>query len=225
MTFMVKLQATKSPRAIVFRVELDGVDPCIWREFQVPFDLSLSDLHDVLQVVLGWTNSHLHEFVIRGEHYMEDFDSHDYEDPDDTPPKDEYAAKLSGLSLRAKSHFRYIYDFGDDWQHTLRVLRIIELVDNKPYVFIGGERNCPPEDCGSVPGYQHILELLAKTPRGAAQSTPEEDDEDAGSDDPEILEWVGDYDPASFDVGEIEKTFVELNTFWVKNHRARKTGL
>ena len=110
----------------------------------------------------------------------------------------------------------------DNWEHTLRVLRIIDVVDNKPYALMGGERNCPPEDCGSLPGYQHILELLAKTPRGAAKSTPEDDDEEAGSDDLEILEWVGDYDPASFDVGEIEKTFVELNTFCAINHRIGK---
>ena len=216
---MAKLQATKSPRAIIFRVELNYVDPCIWREFQVPFDLSLSDLHDVLQVVMGWNNSHGHEFVIRGDHYLEDFDHEDYDDGN-KKPKDEYAAKLSQLSLRAKSHFMYIYDFGDNWQHTLRVLRIIDVVDNKPYAFIGGERNGPPEDCGSVPGYQRILKLLAKSLRGAAKSRPE--DEDAESDDANTLEWVGNYDPDSLDVGKIEKTFAEFNKFWVKKHRIGK---
>ena len=221
MMSMAKLKATKSPQAIVFRVELDDAEPCIWREFQVPFDLSLSDLHDVLQVVMGWSNSHCHEFVIRGDHYLEDFDNEDYDDGYEKP-KDEYAAKLSQLSLRAKSHFRYIYDFGDDWQHTLRVLRIIDVVDNKPYALLGGERNCPPEDCGSLPGYQYILELLAKSPRGAAKSTPGDDDEDAGSDDPEILEWVGDYDPDSLDVGKVEKTFAEFNKYWAKKHRTGK---
>ena len=49
-----------------FKVTLKGSDPPIWRRFQVP-DLTLGELHDVLQVVMGWEDSHLHQFIIRGD--------------------------------------------------------------------------------------------------------------------------------------------------------------
>ena len=169
---------------IQLKISLEYIKPEIWRRYVVDSAASLDRFHDIIQAVMGWTNSHLYGFSIDGIDYSpadDEFDS-DYED---TKGK-----TLKKLGLRLKQKIKYAYDFGDDWQHTIVVERILEnAAGMEPPICIDGARNCPPEDCGSVPGYQDIVEAMKKPKSKQAQ---------------EFIEWLGEpYDPDKFETDEI----------------------
>jgi len=134
-------------------VTLRDINPPVWRALRVPAELSLAGLHEVLQIAFGWQNSHLHEFVVGDI----PFGMHEAEDERLTV--DERAAPL-GAVARAGCELLYRYDFGDDWEHDVRIDRI-DSGGVATICCIGGARTCPPEDCGGPPGYEHLLEVLA----------------------------------------------------------------
>jgi hypothetical protein len=162
------------------KVTLKRIRPPIWRRLHVPTNISLSKLHLVLQDALGWTNSHLHQFVV-GERRigMKGID----EFSDDV--EDERRIKLSHIAIE-KSRFIYEYDFGDGWSHEILVEKLLRAVDGVRYpTCIAGKRACPPEDCGGVGGYQRLLEIIAD---------PKHEEHD------EMIEWLGGtFDPEAFD--------------------------
>lgn len=94
---------------------------------------------------MGWTDSHLHRFVIHGKDYgiAQRGGIWFTDDPN--------KVKLADLGWRVKERFLYQYDFGDNWQHQIRVEAILtsESTASKP-VCISGKRACPPEDCGGA---------------------------------------------------------------------------
>ena len=102
------------------KVTLKGSKPPIWRRIQVPGDVTLYKLHKVLQVAMGWTDSHLHQFIAHGRYYGEP-------DPDfaDMDVVNERRVKLSQVADREKAKFIYEYDFGDDWLHEILVEKIL----------------------------------------------------------------------------------------------------
>ena len=166
------------------KVTLSDSKPPIWRRLQVPADVTLAKLHHILQVSMGWTNSHLHQFRV-GEQ------SYGVPHPDDFEDMiDERKVKLSKVAPKEKSKLVYEYDFGDDWRHAILVEKVL---DPEPGVHyprcVKGKRNGPPEDCGGVWGYSGLLETLAD-PRSP--------------DHAEMLEWVGGaFDPEAFDLEEL----------------------
>jgi hypothetical protein len=169
------------------KITLTGIKPPIWRRVQVPADLTLAKLHDVIQVVMGWTNAHLHQFIIDGTYYGlrdPDFGLDDVED--------ERKVKLNQVVRGEKAKFTYEYDFGDSWEHALVVEKVLPPESGVKYpVCVEGKRNCPPEDCGGIWGYEEILEVL-QNPKH-----PEYE---------ERLEWLGgEYDPEAFDVAEVNR--------------------
>jgi Plasmid pRiA4b ORF-3-like protein len=100
------------------KITLKGIRPAIWRRVQVPATIRLSDLHQVIQTVFGWTDSHLHQFFIDRTSYgqPEDFDQ---------DVRDEAKAILwNAIGSRTK-RFTYVYDFGEDWRHEIVVEKII----------------------------------------------------------------------------------------------------
>jgi hypothetical protein len=165
------------------KVTLRGTKPPIWRRFLVPADVTLKRLHDCLQMVMGWSDSHLHQFEVRGVVYG-------------TPDSDSLAqirsqntAKVTQLLRRPKDRLLYTYDFGDGWEHEV-VLEKVLPSGEAPYfpIVLAGRRACPPEDVGGVHGYYRLLEVLSdpKHPEYA-----------------EMLEWVdGPVDPEKYDVRE-----------------------
>jgi hypothetical protein len=174
-----------------FRISLDGTDPEIWRTFLVDDSITLHKLHEIIQVVMGWENAHLYSFTINKSTYEppnpdgeDDFSIFGF----GTPPVNSKKTRLSELNLRSRKKFMYTYDFGDNWDHTLLVEKVIN--DEKKLktpVCLDGKRNCPPEDCGSVFGYGNIIDALKKKKKS--------------KDDLRLLEWLGDdYDPDSFNV-------------------------
>jgi hypothetical protein len=182
-----KQKAGVTPKKIAdtyqLKVTLDGIEPPIWRRLLVPGDINLVKLHEVLQVAMGWTNSHLHQFIVGDTYYVipdEDFEG-------SSESKDERRYTLAQLAKRKGANVVYEYDFGDGWEHLIAVEEV-RAADAKTVQAqcLDGARACPPEDVGSIPGYDHFLKAI-KNPKH-----PEHE---------EMLEWIGGrFDPEAFSV-------------------------
>jgi hypothetical protein len=172
------------------KVTLLGTKPPIWRRLLVPSTLSLAQLHDVLQIAMGWENEHMHEFRM-GSQYFGEPDNED-QFMGIAPVKSGRTASLSTVLNRVSAKMIYTYDMGDSWEHNIVLEKRLPLDPAAKYpVCLGGKLACPPEDCGGIPGYYHLLEAI-------------EDPNHAEHD--ELCEWLGgDYDPQAFSVDEINK--------------------
>ncbi|MFU8806955.1 MAG: plasmid pRiA4b ORF-3 family protein, partial [Bradymonadaceae bacterium] len=191
------LEATGPAKKILrIRVELDDVKPPIYRTFEVPDFLTMAGLHDVVQRTMGWENRHLWTFHYKGKDYTLPSDEHEgaFEEIDATTETIQDV-----LGSRAKN-FTYIYDYADDWRHSLRVeARTAPEKDVTYPRLIDGARACPPEDVGGAPGYEHMLEELQSP-------APTQ----------ELLEWLGDFDPERFDPTRVElPEALILNRIWL----------
>jgi len=177
---------TKPGQETVYRlrVALLETTPPIWRRFVVPSGVTLHRLHLILQKVMGWTNSHLYSFKIGPDEYaMPDPDNELYE----LPFKNSKRVKLSQLLKKKGQIFQYVYDFGDNWTHQLVVE---DIFPRDPFTIhlscLGGERACPPEDCGGVHGYADLLRTI---------SDPQHEDY------LDMMTWLGGYfDAEAFDI-------------------------
>ncbi len=171
------------------KVTLDDSKPPIWRRVLVPENITLYTLHEILQTVMGWTDSHLHMFTIAGEIYGDPED----DEFGDLGTKNETRYRLNQFGLREKAKFSYEYDFGDGWEHTILVEKILPAEAGVHYpVCITGKRACPPEDVGGVWGYADILQAIAD---------PNHAEHD------EYLEWIGDdFDPEAFDLEVVNES-------------------
>lgn len=180
-----------SPAIYQLKVTLYDSKPPIWRRIQVPADITLSRLHNILQVVMGWTDSHLHQFIVGEIYYGLPHPDWDFE------VKDERRAKLYKIAPQEKAKFTYEYDFGDDWLHTILVEKILTPEEGRQYpVCIKGKRACPPEDCGGVWGYESFLEAIRDP------NHPEHD---------EMLEWIGgSFDSEAFDLVAINQRLAQV---------------
>lgn len=168
------------------KVTLKESKPPIWRRIQVRGGTTLYKLHDIFQVVMGWTDSHLHQFIVRGEYYGTP-------DPDwGGDVKSERRVKLGGIVAGPKDRFVYEYDFGDGWEHAIVVEKVLAPEPGVRYpVCLAGKRACPPEDVGGVWGYAEFIEAI-RDPKH-----PEHEG---------MLEWVGgSFDPAEFDLEDINE--------------------
>ena len=192
-------QSAGAARAPIYhlKVSLEGIEPTIWRRLHVPGDANLGWLHAVIQVAMGWTNSHLHQFVVGKRLYSDpSFEIDEFEDG----PRvlDENATTISEIARRVKSAFVYEYDFGDSWDHRITVEKIL---GPDPAAVglakcLDGERVCPPEDCGGVPGYADLLEIIMDPKHEEYEST---------------MEWLGGgFDPEAFDRDKTNKHLRKL---------------
>lgn len=140
------------------RVTLDETSPPLWRRVEVASSLTLDAVHEVIQVVVGWTDSHLHRFASPPEHhdrtryYLSPFD---LADGDDGTPDEQ--VRLGEVLSEVGDRLHYQYDYGDDWWHTLELEDVGPRHDDQPYArCTDGDRPGPPEDCGGVHGYELI---------------------------------------------------------------------
>jgi hypothetical protein len=168
----------------LLKIQLLDIKPAIWRRFVVPNSITLDRLHDVIQILMGWTDSHLHEFSIGSKHYTEYPES----------KEDGLVCgrhRLGDLIKQKGRTFRYLYDVGDSWEH--------ELVLEESHYFnpemrtelacLEGERACPPEDVGGMPGYFEFCNALKDPTHEELES---------------YKEWSGgDYDSESFDADSV----------------------
>jgi hypothetical protein len=177
----------KNPRQIYqIKVTLNNTHPPVWRRILVPGNTSLLKLHDILQIVMGWEDYHLHMFTITGLIYGDPAD----DEFGDLGTLNEANYKLSQEIHSEGQRFSYEYDFGDSWDHTLLVERILPPEEGVRYpVCLKGRRACPPEDVGGVWGYENFLEAIRD---------PNHDEHE------EYLTWVGgEFDPEAFDLEEV----------------------
>lgn len=180
----------RAPLVYQLKITLKDSKPAIWRRLQVPSDITLADLHEALQIAMGWTDSHLHQFVIGKTTFGQP-------DVDDLLEcEDEEHFRLEDL-IRAKgSRFRYEYDFGDHWVHQIVLEDLLRPDPAARYPrCTGGARACPPEDCGGMGGYAQTLAILA------APEHPEHD---------EIVDWLeADFDPERFDLAATNEALAD----------------
>jgi hypothetical protein len=138
---------------------------------------------------MGWTNSHLHQFIKDRTYYMEK--SHDddlWEEMDNVDYQD---IKISKFLKKNNDKFIYEYDFGDCWEHEIRLEEILLTNENNSLICLAGKNNCPPEDCGGVWGYMNMLEILKQPDHEEYES---------------YLEWLGGkFDPKHFDIEEVNE--------------------
>ena len=133
-------------------VVLEGSDPPVRRRILVDADTPLDRLHRILQIAMGWQDNHLHQFIGRDELKYSDAEF------ELEWAEDESHYDLRDLAENAGDTFRYEYDFGDNWAHTVRVERILAVNEAGEFpACVDGERACPPEECGGLAGYRKLL--------------------------------------------------------------------
>jgi hypothetical protein len=158
------------------KVTLLGIEPLIWRRLLVPADLTLAQLHKVLQVVMGWEDEHLHEFHANRHRIGS-----------------ERSTPLSAVLQRKGAKMIYTYDLGDFWEH--RIVLEKQLLSDPEAIYpvcTGGERACPPEDCGGVPGYDNLVDAIPDPNH---------------PDHVELSAWSSGFNPEAFSVDEVNRVF------------------
>ena len=191
------------------KVVLLASEPPVWRRMQVPGDARLDWVHAALQVVIGWTNSHLHQFKVGG-HCYSDTRHHFAEFEGDPEILEERKFTLQQIAPCEQDTFRYEYDFGDSWEHEIRAEKILPpgAATVTTALCIGGARACPPEDCGGVWGYDNLLKILKN------RKHPEHK---------RMKKWLGSaFDAAAFDVGKINLWLRKLKWPRVTEAQLRK---
>ena len=174
------------------KIGLQEAKPPIWRRIFVPSNMNLSELHEVIQVTMGWENYHLHQFFINGRCYgpiTPDLDDMEWDDEQDVT--------LSSAFPKEKSKIVYEYDFGDGWVHDITLEKVLPLnKKDKLPTCIKGKRACPPEDCGGIWGYANLLDILADPKHEEYEDT---------------LEWIGkNIDPEAFSVEAINERYQHM---------------
>jgi hypothetical protein len=186
------------------KVTLDDVKPAVQRRLEVPLTIRLDRLHLVLQAALGWTNSHLYEIKAGGVGWG-------MPDPDfDDGPLDARKARLVDvLEDVGTKTIKYLYDFGDGWEHTIKVERVTEAVPGVAYpVLLDARGRCPPEDVGGPWGYDEFLEALA------------DPDHESHAD---MKVWAGrNYDPKVVDVEALEAAVAALAKAWTRKPSTKR---
>jgi hypothetical protein len=176
------------------RVDLDGIRPPIWRRLELAGDLTLAELHEVLQTAMGWTDSHLHHFLAGSKRdftvlpFLTDFD---VEEGDEGVH--ERDVRIDQVLVDVGDRLHYEYDFGDGWEHTIKLEKVDVYDAEAPRArVLTGRRACPPEDCGGVGGYEDLLDARAVG-------------RDADERQRELLAWLGDdWDPEEFSAEETD---------------------
>ena len=189
----MKTSKRKEPRILQIYVALEPTQPLVWRRLWVLDSLSMYQLHEIIQVSMGWMHSHLFMFRAPGVVITEPSPEDDFITDE---LKDARKTKVSSVLSEPGESILYEYDFGDSWEHIVRFEREVtedEVIFDLPRC-VGGEHACPPEDCGGFPGFERIKNTLASG---------------SGPEYTAILDWLDtyypDYDPKEFSQGAVNK--------------------
>lgn len=171
-------------QVFTLHVLLNKTKPAVWRRVIVPESFTLEALHSILQITMGWQMGHLYDFQIGKNRYAES------DDFDETPM--EPLTTSLGRALKNEKSFVYNYDFGDSWQHEIKIEKLSDLDSRMNYpICIGGENACPPEDCGGTDSFKDLKATIAN---------PDSEDFE------EMMQWLGGfYSPFSFDPNRINR--------------------
>lgn len=175
-------------KAVQLKIVLKNTKPAIWRRILVQNSISFFELHHIIQCAMGWNNSHLYEFKVDDYRIGEPNEEFDFYSRSKLIDAGKIALEevLSGEIKK----FSYEYDFGDGWEHEIIVEKLVPLENDVPYpVCMAGKMNCPPEDCGGIPGYYHLVEIMKNKKHKERK---------------EMIEWLGGvYDPTEFDLEQV----------------------
>lgn len=178
------------------RITLVESRPRIWRRILVEEDILLSDLHKIIQTTMGWTNSHLHQFIKDETFYTQRMPDDDFwEEMNNVDYK---GIKLNELLRFVKNTIIYEYDFGDSWMHEILLEKFLKPDPDVKYpVCIDGAMNCPPEDVGGMGGYMRMLRVLRNPNNREYES---------------FINWLGgDFNPREFDITMVNKQLAKRN--------------
>ena len=170
------------------------------RRVEVPVSILLSDLHLVIQVAMPWWNYHMYEFRARKLHWgLPHPGGGGFGGPPVLPAKKSTLADLIGAT--GVKAFKYVYDFGDDWEHTIKIEKIVATESGVAYPrLLDAAGRCPPEDVGGPPGYEQYLEAIADPKH-----------EQHG----DLVDWRGPgFDPNTVDEVGIRKELAKLAKKW-----------
>ena len=185
------------------KITLEDVEPAVVRRIEVPLRIRLDRLHAVLQAALGWSNSHFWEFRARDVGWG--VPDKDWGDGPQDASKATLRAVLEDMGVK---RLTYLYDYGDGWEHTIRIERIGEALPGELYPrLLDASGRCPPEDIGGPPGYAEFLEAMADPnhPRHA-----------------ELKEWYdADFDPNAVNVPAIQRQLTDLAKRWSRSKAKR----
>ena len=173
--------------ALQFKIQLKNISkPAVWRRVVAPESFTFLQFHDVIQRAFGWDSYHLFEFSPQG---FGSYPAYGIPSPqDDGEMTDARKIKISTVFKKAGQKFNYIYDFGDEWSHSILLeLRTTEKIITADC--IAGKGKCPPEDCGGTWGYENLLKILAN---------PADEEHTA------MMEWLGIDEPGDWDVNEFD---------------------
>jgi hypothetical protein len=178
----------------LLRIQIKGVkSPPVWREIAVPATFTFERLHKVIQAAFGWSDSHLYLFSKEGYLSSPWIKVPDDMDEDDVVVFDARKTKIKDYVLMWQS-FVYLYDFGDDWNHKIKLERVLDSRETHA-ALLGGKGACPPENCGGSPGYEHLKQVIKNPDSEEAQ---------------ELLAWTDlnedeRFDPKAFDFEAAKK--------------------
>lgn len=173
--------ASKPSATLQLHIELRGTKPKVWRRVLVPQTITLIQLHRVIQAAFGWGGGHLHEFMAGEQRYGT-------LDPDyDTPGSVQSERTTLTRALAHASVIDYVYDFGDNWRHRIKLEKtLVSDPQLDSPLCVGGANATPPDDCGGVPGYYDFVAAVTDL---------------AHPEHAEMTEWIGrPWDPTEFDL-------------------------
>ena len=188
-------------KAYTLRIELDYIKPAIWREVEVPSNLTLSSLAAVILLAMGWNENHLHQFVVRHGRSSTYYSTSIHETAHDiaeSGSRDGKKHSIGELLFKVGDKVTFEYDFGDSWMHTVKLIASAEYDCQKKEVkLLAGERACPPDDCGALPGYQELCDAMDKPYSTSAQR---------------FMEWLDcRFDPEYFPLEKAQKAVASCN--------------
>jgi hypothetical protein len=193
--------AVKKATPSIYRLKITLLDikPGIWRRIEVPNSILLCCLHSAIQVAMGWTDSHLHQFQKDGKNWgvpeFDEFNEFNLIDEDTT--------MLGKVFTEEGDSMAYQYDFGDDWSHQILLEQIMPANEAlKAPVCLGGERRCPPENVGGIPGYEEFLQAIF---------------DPAHENYEQFVRWAGGHFQDEFDVKAVNKKLSRMR--WPVKHR------
>ncbi len=174
----------------ILHISIVFSDPLIWRRIQVPGTTTLAQLHDIIQLSMGWSDSHVHQFLVGKISYDPTMKT---SGPKESKRFDEHKYKLYTLEEGMRFMFTYLYDAGEGWEHEIHLEEVVPPTRqlNHP-ILLSGEMACPPETIGDIHEYHRLISALASPDSKSRNS---------------LYELTGrpDFDPCFFDLDAAKK--------------------
>lgn len=185
---------------IQLNISLTHSDPIIWRQILVTKDTTFFELHHIIQIVMGWDNYHMFEFDLEGYRIGEVDENEKSNGYGSDQVLDSTTVTLSDIISQQKDIITYVYDFGDSWKHQIKVEKFHSIDKSMKYpTCIGGQMNCPPEDCGGIHSFYHYVDVLKN------KKHPEYK---------EISQWIGKkYNIEQFDLEKVNRNLKKLDKY------------